>query len=425
MLTGYDFEEGLPGRSHSSIGNTDASEQVMESDVVDPAMYCRACGYNAFCHQCGYMLRGLGCGVCPECGRVFDFGDLRSVTFHPKWDRLKRIGKFALFPLILLLLVHVWFSWRYHREEAIISDIRRFASVEYSDYPPSIPKWIYHYFYSPLESTNGLTIFNRHVLDLTGLQHIVHLQRFIGRKSDVSDDDLRYCRSLSELRVLNLDETSVTDKGIKNLRGLQSLVSLSLKDTRVTDQGLTYLRNLKTLGNLELDGTNISDDGLRSLANMKSLELLRLSDTRINGTGIAHLRGISTLWSLRLDNTLVDDDAMRHVSTFNLRDLSLDNTGISDEGLEYIADLDELRTLSLGDTQVSLEGLLKLQDLKYLHYLSLRNTRLSKQDIVELRLILPSECVVYSPSESFVYSDPGHASQVAPPKHISPTHEFP
>ena len=45
---------------------------------------------GACCLSCGYRLRGLPEPICPECGRAFDPGDVRSYDSHPRRRRRRR-----------------------------------------------------------------------------------------------------------------------------------------------------------------------------------------------------------------------------------------------------------------------------------------------------------------------------------------------
>ena len=44
------------------------------------------------------------------------------------------------------------------------------------------------------------------------------------------------------LRILQLDNTSVTDAGLKSVAGLTRLVDLRLSHTQITDAGLKHIR---------------------------------------------------------------------------------------------------------------------------------------------------------------------------------------
>src|SRR5262245_52788825 len=68
-----------------------------------------------FCRACGYELRGLGAGACPECGRGFDPADTASFLGDEELKRQRRrrawigwaatIG--ASWPLVLFAWLHL------------------------------------------------------------------------------------------------------------------------------------------------------------------------------------------------------------------------------------------------------------------------------------------------------------------------------
>jgi uncharacterized protein (DUF2384 family) len=81
-----------------------------------------------------------------------------------------------------------------------------------------------------------------------------------------------------------------------------------------------------------------------------------------NQTTFQHLKGLPSLGQLSLDNTQVTDAGLEQLKGLpSLRHLSLRNTQVSDAGLEHLKGLPNLQWLFLRSTQVTDAGVLDLK----------------------------------------------------------------
>ncbi|MGI8636496.1 MAG: c-type cytochrome domain-containing protein, partial [Segetibacter sp.] len=76
----------------------------------------------------------------------------------------------------------------------------------------------------------------------------------------IDDDALLSVSKLSNLRRLNLTNTSITNKGLQQLKSLEHLQQLNLVGTKISAQGILQLQNLKRLKNLYLYQTGINNN---------------------------------------------------------------------------------------------------------------------------------------------------------------------
>ena len=76
--------------------------------------------------------------------------------------------------------------------------------------------------------------------------------------------------------------------------------------------------------------------------------------------GLEHLKGFTNIRWLSIDNTKITDAGLENLHT-NLLVLNLRNTQITDAGLERVKGFTNLRRLILLETQVTDEGVNKLQ----------------------------------------------------------------
>jgi hypothetical protein len=84
-------------------------------------------------------------------------------------------------------------------------------------------------------------------------------------ETKATDTELVYLRSLTQLRLLFIYNTTVTDAGLEHIKGLTQLLLLVLKNTNVTDAGLEHLKGLTQLQRLDIRYTKVTDDGVRKL----------------------------------------------------------------------------------------------------------------------------------------------------------------
>ncbi|GAB0088306.1 F-box/LRR-repeat protein 14 [Sergentomyia squamirostris] len=247
----------------------------------------------------------------------------------------------------------------------------------------------------------GMFIKNLEVLELGGCSNVTNLGL------------LWIAFSLRKLKRLNLRSCwHISDQGIGHLAGLSQeteswaglgkleLEYLGLQDCqRLSDESLKYIsQGLTSLKSINLSFcVSVTDSGLKYLAKMPKLEELNLrACDNISDIGMAYLTdGGSTIFSLDVSFCdKIGDQALIHISQglFHLRSLSLNASGITDDGLDRIAkSLHDLETLNIGQcNRISDKGLKTLADnLQNLKAIDLYGcTRLSAQGL-ELIMKLP------------------------------------
>lgn len=104
----------------------------------------------------------------------------------------------------------------------------------------------------------------------------------------ISDQQLPLLKSVSDVKWLNLANTSVTDQGLAHLHDLK-LTRLHLEKTTVGDKGLAHLKNQTDLQYLNLYGTKVSNEGLKHLAELSKLRKLYVWQTAVDQDGIQWL----------------------------------------------------------------------------------------------------------------------------------------
>ena len=100
------------------------------------------------------------------------------------------------------------------------------------------------------------------ISEMDGLKEIISLN--LAECRNVTNDGVRFIKTLNHLTELNLSSCSLTDSGLAELKPLTRLVWLNISYcNRITNQGLLHLRNLRRLEYLDLQGcVKINKGGL-------------------------------------------------------------------------------------------------------------------------------------------------------------------
>src|SRR5687767_4964673 len=92
---------------------------------------------HAYCRGCGYSLRGLAGGNCPECGRAFDLADRRTVGRRPPrlalWRWVRRTAALVVVLALAAGSVPAWYWWEWRAGQEVDGVMRRLGG--------SVPAW--------------------------------------------------------------------------------------------------------------------------------------------------------------------------------------------------------------------------------------------------------------------------------------------
>ncbi len=224
--------------------------------------------------------------------------------------------------------------------------------------------------------------------------------------------------------LLKNSDLIVVQITISDLIGLadKSVVqSIDFTDSIVDDESLASLDQFTSLRSLRLGGTWITDATLKKIANLRPLETLDLRDTRVTDVGVAHLSTCTELKTLNLHNTMLSGSAFEEMTALrNLVDLDVSqnrgdtrwygrsglSSGITDQGLQFISQLDWIERLNLEcydfSSGVSADGIRRLFNLTHLRELGVYGLPINDELLKELKLNLPNAKLDYKTTYGFL-----------------------
>jgi beta-lactamase regulating signal transducer with metallopeptidase domain/Leucine-rich repeat (LRR) protein len=177
--------------------------------------------------------------------------------------------------------------------------------------------------------------------------------------------------------VANLDEDrnvislSVGEKAdddfMAKLKTLPKLRELDIEVTKgLTATGLVHLAELPALEKLHLyhvyyEDAELGNEAIRAVAGIKTLRDLSVAECGVTDDGLRPLEGMTQLTSLRLSGNLLTDAGMKSLAGLtNLQSLDISSSGwvrsnmqITDEGIKELSALTKLRTFSVYGLKVS------------------------------------------------------------------------
>lgn len=226
-------------------------------------------------------------------------------------------------------------------------------------------------------------------------------------------DDIQYL----DLTYLNKEEELVH---IKHLTGLWGI---NLQNTWITDVGMAHLSGFSNLSELKIDATYITNGGLAHLSNFANLRKLSLKDINgVSDAGLEHLAELTSLEALILPYTISDTGLAYLNNLAKLKELELQNANITDAGLVHLKRLKSLEILDLSGNRISHEGLFHLIHLTKLKTLDLYGTQITVNDrgLSHLNKLTALELLIFPqparPSAEEV-SSPPHRTDIPTPRY--------
>jgi internalin A len=202
--------------------------------------------------------------------------------------------------------------------------------------------------------------------------------------SALNRESLSLLDQFDSVQTLKLNGPDLTDELLdeaKFPKGLQTLMMLFASN--VTDRGLACLAKIGSLQRLDIGSPRITDNGLKALDQLRTLRQVFTHDSPVTGAFIARLSAQNELVSVG-GRGFTNEGAAALAGCKQLRKLYLESSKITDAGMKHFSDLEKLEFLDLRNTKVKGSGLVYLGRLEKLSHLALSRTEVSDDSLLQL-----------------------------------------
>jgi beta-lactamase regulating signal transducer with metallopeptidase domain/thiol-disulfide isomerase/thioredoxin len=219
---------------------------------------------------------------------------------------------------------------------------------------------------------------------ITRAPHVESLNLHVDGKP-ISRASLARLGDLKELRRLKLSFFPLDDKGLASFARLKSLEDLDLWMTNVSGEGFRSLKDLPKLTYVSLGIREEVHPQLDALADLPHLTGLCLSGFDLRPGDYEPLGKLQNLRRLQILFGLADDTAVaRFAGLTHLVDLVLNESMLTDRGLQSLSELKTLKRLEVGGVFTD-NGIQRLSNLPYLRSLALNSDHVTNAGLEKLR----------------------------------------
>ncbi len=207
--------------------------------------------------------------------------------------------------------------------------------------------------------------------------------------------DLRQLSKAHSVRAIGFNRMNVTSDHITELSHIDGWSRLYLFKCNIDSDAYASIGRLTQLRSLWIVPPTMSAPPLEFLKNLTNLEDLLIDAAFVDLCEVSRLVPVLNIKSMRLAASSFANGLTCIHKFENLRNLSLEATGISGKDLPDLATLQLLERLWLNDTNIGDEDLAPLEKLQRLKSLDLSRTRVTPQGVERLEAALPG-CHVYT-----------------------------
>lgn len=215
----------------------------------------------------------------------------------------------------------------------------------------------------------------------------------------IDDAGIAQLAGLKFLKVIDLRLCSlITDKALETLSTMPQLRAVRVSGTNVTDAGIAALLKLPNLSELDLRNCRgVTKAAIEKLADKKSLSMLKIGGEKIDDAVLEIVGKLRTLTGLSLDNCPITDAGVAKLAGLPLSDLTLYQcANVTDKGVAFLADANDLTRLTLRDVAVQGTVLGKLPKPEKLVSLNLAQSRITDAEVTDLAALANLETLVLS-----------------------------
>ena len=218
----------------------------------------------------------------------------------------------------------------------------------------------------------------------------------------IGDEGIAQFAGLKFLKVIDLRLCSlVTDAALETLSTMPELRAVRVSGTNVTDAGIAALLKLPQLSELDLRNCRgVTKAAIEKLAEKKTLRMLKIGGEKIDDSVLEVVAKLEGLQGLSLDNCPITDAGVGKLAGLPLADLTLYQcANVTDKGLAFLAEANELTKLTLRDVAVQGTVISKLPKPEQLVSLNLAQSKITDAEIGNLKGLANLETLVLSQTE--------------------------
>jgi serine/threonine protein kinase len=208
-------------------------------------------------------------------------------------------------------------------------------------------------------------------------------------RNSLSPEGMRIISNIPQINILSLAFFTKMSL-LKDLKS-STIQKLNLSSTDVDDTSIKYLTNLPNLDTLYLNGClHLTSKGYAALRELKSLRELRVAEAILTDDGVKVLSTIPHLSILFVNNQGITNQSLSYIAKMaNLTELNFQGTNANGKFAE-LKKLEKLNSLNLGNIVLTETDIKNLEQLKHLNHLLMSETNVTEDQARELVSALPN-----------------------------------
>lgn len=188
---------------------------------------------------------------------------------------------------------------------------------------------------------------SQHMSDLNRL-HPNCLFGISMKRMEITDDDLKYVARLTGLEHVELEGTDITSKGIFNIEPLKKLRFLGADKTLIKGDAMKSIGKHTTLVNLVIGHNSLDDECYKDLAGLKNVTNLQVDNTHLSNKGLDYIIKMPSLEVIKLSgNNRIGDTSMAKFQNSKVKALNVQSTGVGPRSVPYFLKMPRLKHLKL------------------------------------------------------------------------------
>ncbi len=136
-----------------------------------------------------------------------------------------------------------------------------------------------------------------------------------------------------KIRSLELFNTCVDDEFLEVAARSGTLTSIHIASQTISDRGIVSIAERNPVESFMLTGVpNATNECMPAICDCKSIRELYLDGTSVSDDGVEPIGGLPELWSLAIDNTSITDDGIERIASRTIKLISFESCQITGTG---------------------------------------------------------------------------------------------